>query len=66
MAVGVYSGEAAVEAAGPAAGRLPRARPEPRVEPKVGNAASGAGVVAVASAGAPDDSVEDMTSYVVG
>ena len=40
---------------------LPRARPEPRVEPKVGNAASGAGVVAVASAGAPDDSVEDMS-----
>jgi hypothetical protein len=48
------------------AGRFPRARPEPRVLPKDGNSATGAGVVAVASAGAaPDDSVDDMSMLLV-
>ena len=59
-------GAAAEAVAEPALGRFPRARPEPRVVPKEGNSALGAGVVAVASAGAPDDSVEDMSIYVVG
>ena len=58
---------AAVVLAGPLDGRLPRARPEPRVEPNEG---AGAGtlvgwLVAVASAEAPDDSVEDMSMLLV-
>ena len=62
IAVGVYAVEAAVAAAGALVRLpLPRARPEPRVVPNVGNAASGADEVAVASAEAPDDSVEDMS-----
>jgi hypothetical protein len=65
MAVGVYSVEAAVVVvAGLMVGRFPRARPEPRVLPNEG-AADDAGVVAVASAGAPDDSVEDMSMLLV-
>ena len=65
MAVGVYGVEAAVVAAA-ALGRLPfpRARPEPRVLPKEFSAL-GAGVVAVASAEAPDDSLEDMSMLLV-
>ena len=66
MAVGVYSAEAGVLLLGALlAGRFPRARPEPRVLPNVA-AADDAGVVAVASAEAPDDSVDDMSIYVVG
>ena len=55
-----------MEAAG-ALGRfpLPRARPEPRVLPKEDSAIC-AGLVAVASAEAPDDSVEDMSMLLVG
>jgi len=65
IAVGVYSAEAAVAAAG-ALGRLafPRARPEPRVEPNE-DSAFDAGVVADASAGALDDSVDDMSMLLV-
>jgi hypothetical protein len=68
MAVGVYStGPAAVVGAGLLAGRLPRAKPEPRLVPNEG---AGAGVpagcgVAVASAGAPDVSVDDMSMLLV-
>ena len=50
---------------GPVFGRLPRARPEPRVEPEDGKAAMDAGGVAVASAGAPDDSLDDMSMLLV-
>jgi hypothetical protein len=65
MAVGVYSVEAAVVAlAGLMVGRFPRSRPDPRVLPNEG-AADDAGVVAVASAGAPDDSGEDMSMLLV-
>ena len=65
MAVGVYSVEAAVAVlAGLLVGRFPRRRPDPRVLPNE-DAAIGAGVVAVASAGAPDDSVEDMSMLLV-
>ena len=65
MAVGVYSVEAAWAAlAWLMLGRLPRSRPEPRVVPNEG-AADGAGLVAVASAGAPDDSWEDMSMLLV-
>ena len=58
---------AAVVLAGPLDGRLPRAKPEPRVEPNEG---AGAGtlvgwLVAVASAEAPDGSVEDMSMLLV-
>ena len=65
MAVGVYSAEGAVAVlAGLMVGRFPRRRPEPRVLPNEG-AADDAGVVAVASAGAPDDSVDDMSMLLV-
>ena len=57
--------DAAVAAlAGLIVGRFPRRRPDPRVLPNEG-AADDAGVVAVASAGAPDDSVEDMSMLLV-
>ena len=66
IAVGLYSEAGAVAAveAGLLDGRLPRARPEPRVLPNDAAAAdSPAGwEVTVASAGAPDVSVEDMMS----
>ena len=65
MAVGVYGVEAVAEATA-ALGRLPfpRARPEPRVLPKE-DSALGAGLVAAASAEAPDDSLEDMSMLLV-